>query len=239
MKNCTKCKQSKTYDQFYKNVRSNDGYHAYCKECSNEYARNKRGSKKIYRKRGFISDTHKECTACRTVKPFDKFSKNSSSASGLHSWCKECMTENVLDRKGGRTLKKMIKTETHKQCRICEQIKPYSEYAGKDSKTKQKESYCIECKKFMGSERVLKKYGLNVDSYMKLFNDQNGLCKICNNAESSGKRLSVDHDHRCCSGSYTCGNCIRGLICFRCNAALGMVSDDTEILQSMIKYLQK
>lgn len=181
----------------------------------------------------------KQCTKCHQTKPYEEFTKNSGNRSGLHSWCKKCMTEKVLSYRGGRVYKQLAKTETEKQCRICEKMKPYSEYAGRDLRTKKKESYCSECKKFMGSERVLKKYGLTVDSYMELFRNQNGICKICKKPEKDGKRLSVDHDHSCCKGAYTCGKCIRGLICFRCNTALGMVNDDPMILSAMITYLSK
>ena len=90
----------------------------------------------------------------------------------------------------------------------------------------------------MGTERVLSKYGLSIDSYMEIFNAQNGVCKICKNPELNGKRLSVDHDHACCSGVKSCGQCIRGLLCSRCNKTLGMVEDNVEYLQSMIDYLK-
>lgn len=176
----------------------------------------------------------KQCTKCKTNKPLDQFAKNKGNKSGIHSWCKQCMSDKVLEYRGGRVFKQLVVTETHKQCRICEEVKPYSQYSG----TKRaKESYCTECKKFMGTERVLKKYGLTVDSYMKMFNEQNGVCKICQKPEPNGKRLAVDHDHSCCSGTRSCGRCIRGLICFKCNTALGMVNDDTDILNAMIEYL--
>lgn len=180
----------------------------------------------------------KQCTKCFQTKSLNEFAKNSGNKSGLHSWCKQCMTEKVLSYRGGRVLKQLMKTETHKQCRICEQLKPYSDFSKKDNRQKTKESYCSECKKFMGTERVLSKYGLSIDSYMEIFNAQNGVCKICKNPELNGKRLSVDHDHACCSGVKSCGQCIRGLLCSRCNKTLGMVEDNVEYLQSMIDYLK-
>lgn len=181
----------------------------------------------------------KQCTKCHQNKSLDNFTKNSGNKSGIHSWCKECMTNKVLQYRGGRVFEKLQATETHKQCRLCKEMKPWLEYSSKDGKSKQKESYCIQCKKFMGTERVLKKYGLNVDTYMAIYNSQNGVCLICKNPEHSNKRLAVDHDHSCCSGASSCGKCIRGLLCSRCNKTLGMVQDNIEYLQNMIKYLQK
>lgn len=234
MKTCNKCNENKNFDQFYNNSRSKDGKSYYCKTCSNDYKRARRGSKKKYKKRSFISDTHKQCTRCDEIKSLAEFAKNSGVASGVHSWCRNCMSNRALEYRGGRVYKQLIKTDTHKQCRICEEIKPYSEYSGTK---KQQESYCTECKKFMGTEKVLKKYGLTVDTYMQLFYAQEGVCKICKNPERDGRRLSVDHDHACCSGVNSCGKCIRGLLCSRCNRALGIVNDDVDILNSMIEYL--
>lgn len=180
----------------------------------------------------------KQCTKCLETKNLSEFSKNKSNKSGIHSWCKKCMTDKVLEYRGGRVFEKLKATSTHKECRICREMKPYSAYASKDGKSRRKESYCNECKKFMGTERVLKRYGLSVDSYMEIYNRQNGVCKICKNPEKDGKRLAVDHDHSCCSGAGSCGKCIRGLLCSRCNKTLGMVEDNIEHLNSMIQYLK-
>jgi hypothetical protein len=63
---------------------------------------------------------------------------------------------------------------------------------------------------------------------------------ICKQKDTSfRKRLSVDHDHACCSGEGSCGKCIRGLLCHKCNLALGAINDDINILQKMIDYLKK
>ena len=75
---------------------------------------------------------------------------------------------------------------------------------------------------------------MTLAEYNKRFDDQNGLCMICGNGpEGRGKndRLVVDHDHRTDE--------IRGLICGRCNVALGLVDDNISTLQAMITYLKK
>ena len=56
-------------------------------------------------------------------------------------------------------------------------------------------------------------------------------------------RLVLDHDHSCCpTGKFpgskvSCGKCNRGLICYKCNTALGMADDDPKKLEGMIDYL--
>jgi hypothetical protein len=52
-----------------------------------------------------------------------------------------------------------------------------------------------------------------------------------------GSLLVVDHDHDCCPGAHSCGECVRGLICQMCNNALGFARNDTTILHGMLTYL--
>ncbi|MBE3042995.1 endonuclease VII domain-containing protein [Candidatus Bathyarchaeota archaeon] len=59
---------------------------------------------------------------------------------------------------------------------------------------------------------------------------QNHVCVICGGTNGK-KRLAVDHDHRT--------GVIRGLLCNRCNQALGLMRDSYELLTNAIKYLQK
>lgn len=57
---------------------------------------------------------------------------------------------------------------------------------------------------------------------------QNGKCAICKK-EPNGIRLGVDHNHNT-------GN-IRGLLCFKCNSAIGLLGEDMERLLAAINYL--
>lgn len=51
-------------------------------------------------------------------------------------------------------------------------------------------------------------------------------------------RLVVDHDHSCCPGGASCGECVRGLLCSNCNIAAGMLRDDPDTARAMVKYLE-
>lgn len=80
--------------------------------------------------------------------------------------------------------------------------------------------------------------------YNEMLEYQNGVCAICKNPETAIqrkflyegeppieviKRLSIDHDH--------ITDEIRGLLCGKCNAMLGLARDDIEILFAAIEYL--
>lgn len=63
-------------------------------------------------------------------------------------------------------------------------------------------------------------FGINARDYEALLDAQDGTCALCSQTCSTGKRLAIDHDHACCPGKKSCGQCIRGLLCFRCNCYL-------------------
>lgn len=68
-------------------------------------------------------------------------------------------------------------------------------------------------------------------------------CSVCNASESVAKRkdaqlLAVDHDHSCCPGNKSCGLCVRGLLCQRCNLFIGQAKDSPELLRLAASYLE-
>lgn len=48
-------------------------------------------------------------------------------------------------------------------------------------------------------------------------------CYICGVRDA--KVWHIDHDHNCCPGRDTCGMCIRGVACLRCNVTEGAVRE--------------
>lgn len=84
---------------------------------------------------------------------------------------------------------------------------------------------------------LMKHYGLSLDARTRILVTQNGKCAICGIVETEENFLHVDHDHQCCPSNTSCGRCIRGLLCSKCNRALGMINDDLEIAQLLSEYV--
>lgn len=81
-------------------------------------------------------------------------------------------------------------------------------------------------------------HSITVEEYIELLIRQDGTCAICGEPPA-GKRLCVDHDHSCCPGIKHCKNCIRGLLCVRCNRSIGLFEDDSELLEKAANYLRQ
>jgi hypothetical protein len=64
--------------------------------------------------------------------------------------------------------------------------------------------------------------------------EQEGLCAI---AGCTNEAVSVDHDHRCCDGAYSCGRCVRVILCPQCNTGMGMLRDNPALVRAAADYL--
>lgn len=76
-----------------------------------------------------------------------------------------------------------------------------------------------------------KRTGLSLEEFKKKSEGQDNLCAICDKECGTYRRLAVDHDHN--TGR------IRDLLCLKCNAVLGLVDEDTQLLQKIIDYIER
>lgn len=83
------------------------------------------------------------------------------------------------------------------------------------------------------------KYGLTVEQRDALLAEQAGKCAICGTTEPGAKGWAIDHDHACCAETKTCGECVRGILCGRCNLAIGLFDDDPGRLRDAAEYVTK
>jgi hypothetical protein len=88
--------------------------------------------------------------------------------------------------------------------------------------------------------RRAKRHGLTEIQLSELLKSQGGTCAIagCDRMDDgAGRSLHIDHDHDCCPGAYSCGKCVRGLLCGQHNVGIGYFDNDTEALHAAIVYL--
>lgn len=78
-----------------------------------------------------------------------------------------------------------------------------------------------------------RRYGLTHDLLSRLVSPN--VCEGCGSSEE----LHVDHDHECCPKTPACGKCVRGLLCRRCNHALGLAGDNPEVLRGIALYVER
>jgi hypothetical protein len=85
------------------------------------------------------------------------------------------------------------------------------------------------------AHRIRREYGLSAEQYEAMRSAQGGACKICRHVPAGmvrrDQRLFVDHSHRTLE--------VRGLLCAKCNAGLGMFRDDPALLMAAIAYLAR
>lgn len=158
-----------------------------------------------------------QCSKCHQDKDTKMFYKDSRNSTGLQSQCRKCL--------------------------ISGQSKHYH-----DNKDEIRKRYKINTKKryekFPESRRKveMKRYGITPEQYDLMLLKQNSVCAICKMPESKTQegriiRLSIDHDHKCCPGNNSCGKCVRGLLCHKCNTAIGSLNDDPNNIRNAMIYL--
>ena len=104
------------------------------------------------------------------------------------------------------------------ECKECT-VKRTTEYNKKNSKS-------------VRSQYLKRNYGLTFEEFETMLSDQDNCCAVCGGKETYGrhKRFTVDHNHN--TGK------VRGLLCHRCNTAIGLVNEEIHTHKSMIEYLE-
>lgn len=153
--------------------------------------------------------------------------------------CNYCDTEFVPWLKGQKRCGTMCSGERQK-ISICKNPFCREEFAP-TSKNPKWQLYCsYECSQVMES---ITRHHITPEDYESLLIKQEYGCAICGAKESGRKgdnpRLQIDHDHSCCPGMFSCGNCIRGLLCKGCNTGLAMAREDPNILVNAAAHIIK
>jgi hypothetical protein len=135
-----------------------------------------------------------------------------------------------------------------KQCRSCKEYKENSQfyrYARNNGGLRHDCKKCTNAYNFEKTKlptniprkkvyerrsRLKHKYGISLLDYEKMLKKQNYMCPICNTHQKDiPKNLAIDHDHK--TGK------VRGLLCGKCNRAIGLFYDSSENCTRAAKYL--
>jgi hypothetical protein len=209
---CNVCKESKPIDEFYAMKKSPDGHGYTCKSCT----------RVRYRK---WQDDNRERTR----------------ESARAYWDRHSGERNAVRRE--RSTDGDYRARRAEQRRRRYQANPEADLersrAWRESPEGQawRADYMERSREQRRAGYVKRTYGLSADAYARLLADQGGVCAICGQAPE--KEWHVDHDHSCCPAEKSCGACVRGLLCKRCNQGLGHFDDDPERLISAAEYLTK
>lgn len=140
-------------------------------------------------------------------------------------------------------------------CNKCNQEKPVTEFAKRNSRKRAYQYACKKCnseyrKTHLEGKTLYNKeywknnkekcsgrmrfwlYGITPEDYDKLYRQQNGCCALCGRHQSDlTKTLCIDHDHKT--------GIVRGLLCLSCNRGVGYLQDDAELCLKAYNYLRK
>lgn len=182
-----------------------------------------------------------------TQEPVCKF-PDCGRSSKAHSLC----NAHYLQYRAGRELKRRNRArgkvlardeQGRKQCGDCREWKPESEYGSHAGLVDGLSNHCRACyalrydPEAVRARRLMSHYKLTLEEYDAMVVAQGDACATCGTTDRGNKAWHVDHDHACCPGNKSCGQCVRGLLCSNCNQALGLIRDDISTLAAMIDYL--
>lgn len=158
----------------------------------------------------------KTCSCCGLEKPYVEYAPRPTSKDGFRGSCKSCDAERARRWAAKNPEKRRASTDAW-QARNPEKTKQIGRdyYNANKDKSRANSLWAL--------------YRLTLEEWEKISAYQEGLCPVCCRP-SVNKRLSTDHCHST--------GLIRGLLCWKCNYALGIIQDDVQRLKNLIAYLE-
>jgi len=148
-----------------------------------------------------------------------------------------------VDRKASRTCSRcgeeklvfQYPSESTVESLLCEECR-------KKARAERHAALTPEERRRMNLQQRTNRHGLSRETYTALLEAQSYSCAVCLTPFSETRSPAIDHDHKHCSGVSGCAQCIRGLVCTRCNTAVGWAETfhaSPEYLEAIAAYLSK
>lgn len=214
---CTKCGLDQPLSEYY---RDGDRLRSECKTCTKDKVKERQGERVARAKEKrhqmaeagvYLDLAEKWCPRRGHMVPIDGFHNDRGSVDGKQNWCKECQGRQQHATKDGRAAY-------------------IREWRARDP----------EKRRYVDREGHLKrKYKMTHADFDGMLALQDGRCAACGTTEPGGKNWHVDHDHVCCPEKESCGKCVVGILCFRCNTTAGRYDDDAESLIGLAEYITR
>ena len=172
-----------------------------------------------------MTDT-KVCSKCGEEKPLTAFYGDKKSP------CKDC-------RKVKAKQRRKEDPEGAKQAKLRWLAKPENAEHHKQLLRNWYEANKERAKANNRKNHLRTHYNLTPKQFERLLEQQNHLCAACKEPFNENETPYVDHDHGCCAGNRSCGNCIRGLVHHKCNIVMAFALDSPEILRRIADYVEQ
>lgn len=162
----------------------------------------------------------KSCRKCGETKSLGDFYRQAGMRDGHRNDCKDCQRAAHRDwysRNREYSIGRVKEWQHKNPERLRAWRRKYREEHGEEKKRRDREGH------------LRRKYGVTQNMFEALVLAQLGKCAICGANEAM--ELHIDHDHRTKK--------VRGLVCGKCNKAIGLLNDDPDRLTSAKKYLER
>lgn len=174
----------------------------------------------------------KNCKTCRSDKPESEYYAYSYSADRLMYICKKCHLVNCKNYRAQNQEKIKSINRNCYQAKREERLDSQKAYyqINKEKIKEYRRGWSRKHPSYAKSNDLKRKYNLSLNEFNEMLTSQSGSCAICLSPFNENLIPYVDHCH--------VTQKVRALLCSSCNTSLGLLKENTAILNSMIKYLE-
>ncbi len=156
----------------------------------------------------------KRCKRCGEIKPLTDFYREKACRDGHRPECKAC---NLAARKA---------KYQEDPAREIARVKAWQQ-RNRDRVVEYQRRYRAEHRDQFRAGHLQRKFGMTPEDYGAMLAAQGGGCAICGEVPRPGESFHVDH----------LGERVRGILCVRCNNALGQLRENAKLAERAVDYL--
>ena len=156
----------------------------------------------------------KRCTKCGELKPESEFYAAKGCKGGLRGDCKTCHARRAKEWYAKNRERSIASVKRWQQ----ENKERLNAYRRKRNATRKRE---------IREGHLKRTFGITQAEYDEMLEAQGGGCAICGDEPAEGQSFHIDH----------LGDSVRGILCVRCNNALGLLKERTDLAERAADYL--